>query len=322
MFTVQTLTSVINQLLPEPHAGLLAGLLFGTKTSLSRELYDALVRSGTLHIVALSGMNISILSRLITHTLLPMIGRRIASLLTILLIVWFVWFVGPSASIVRAAIMGSISLLAILLGRQYWAMLAWVLAVGIMLLLNFDWLFDLSFQLSALATLGIILFGGRAGGAGSTLDAVRSSLFDSHRQGPDPLGLNQGFFAKAVTVLEKTRRAASECLVGRSATPALVVRWFWNLFKDDLRLTLAAQVFTIPLILFHFHRISLISPVSNVLIGWLIGPLTGLGWVTAIAGWMWLPLGQVVAWVDWVLLQYLLAVVRITSTLPFSSLGN
>lgn len=268
MLTVQTLTSVINQLLPEPHAGLLAGLLFGTKANLSKELYDALIRSGTLHIVALSGMNISILSRLIAHTLLPMIGRRTASLLTLLLIIWFVWFVGPSASIVRAAIMGSISLLAVLLGRQYWAFLSWVLAVGIMLLLNLNWLFDLSFQLSALATLGIILFG---------------------------------------------RNEKSE-----NKSNSLV----WSFISTDLRLTLAAQVFTIPLILFHFHRISLISPVSNVLIGWLIGPLTGLGWVTALAGWVWIPFGQMVAWVDWVLLQYLLWAVNFTSRLPFASLGN
>lgn len=256
--TVQTLTSVINQLLPEPHAGLLSGLLFGTKASLSRELYDALVKSGTLHIVALSGMNISIVAGIIGKAFMRFMSRRVASLLTILGITVFVWFVGPSASVVRAAIMGSISLLAVVAGRQYWSMFSWALAVSTMVLINIQWLFDISFQLSALATLGIILFG-------------------------------------------KTEK---------------------NLLLSDLRLTLAAQVFTIPLILFHFHRISLISPVSNVLIGWLIAPLTILGWLTVFAGFIWLPLGQMLAWVDWTLLQYLFTVVDITSKLPLASLGN
>ena len=117
MFTVESLTSVMNQLLPEPHAGLLAGLMFGTKAALPRDFYDALVRSGTLHIIALSGMNISILGRMITNGLLWLVGKRIAGLFTLFLIVWFVWFVGPCASIVRAAIMGSISILAVLFGR-------------------------------------------------------------------------------------------------------------------------------------------------------------------------------------------------------------
>lgn len=257
-FSVSGLSLVLGKLLPEPHAGLLSGLLFGTKTSLSTDLYDALVKSGTLHIVALSGMNISILSRMVTNSLLPVVGRRIASLLILLLIAWFVWFVGPTSTIVRAAMMGSISILAVLLGRQYWAILSWALTLGIMLLIDFSWMNDISFQLSALATLGIILFAG-----------------------------------------EKKQ----------------------HVIKDDLQLTLAAQVFTIPLILFHFHRVSLVSPLSNLAIGWLVGPLTGLGWATAIAGWLWLPAGRALAWIDWALLEYLVAAVTWTAKIPFASLS-
>jgi competence protein ComEC len=112
-FTVSGLTSIINELLPEPHAGLLAGLLFGTKSTLPRDFYTALIASGTLHIVALSGENITIMESLIGMILLPLVGKRIASFLTIVMIMWFVWFVGPSSSIIRAAIMGSLSLIAV-----------------------------------------------------------------------------------------------------------------------------------------------------------------------------------------------------------------
>jgi competence protein ComEC len=260
MVTVATFTSVINQVLPEPHAGLLAGMLFGTRATLSQELIRALTVTGTLHIIALSGMNISILAGLSVMTLLRLVSRRIASLLTVLIIVGFVWFVGVSPSVVRAAIMGSLTLLSIVLGRQPWTLLTYCLTVAGMLLVKPDWIGNLSFQLSALSTLGIILF------------------------------------AKSKT--EKT-----------------------NVFMDDLRVTLAAQVFTIPLILFTFRRISLVSPLTNILIGWVIAPVTALGMALAILGWIWLPLGYVFGWVSWIFLEYLILMVEWTAKVPFSSFG-
>jgi len=256
-FTVSGLTVIINQLLPEPHAGLLAGLLFGTKAAIPRDFYDALVATGTLHIIALSGQNISIMESLISFILLPCIGKRWASIVTVGIIVWFVWFVGPSPSIIRAAIMGSISLIAVLFGRQYWAILAWIVTCGSMLIIHIGWLSDISFQLSALATLGIILFGRK----------------------------------------EK------------------------NMMLENLRLTLAAQTFTIPLIFFSFHRISFISPVANLAIGWVIAPVTLVGWATILFGSVVLYVGQVIAWIDWILLEYLIKTIQLMSRIPFASLG-
>lgn len=94
-----------------------------------------------------------------------------------------------------------------------------------------------------------------------------------------------------------------------------------SLIADDLRITLAAQVFTIPLILFTFHRISLVSPLTNILIGFIIPPLTALGLFVAILGWIFLPLGQVAAWICWVMLQYLIIVVEWTAKIPLASIG-
>lgn len=307
MFTVQTLTSILNQSLPEPHAGLLAGLLFGTKTTLSSEFYDALIRSGTLHIIALSGMNIGIVGSMIGKSLRLIVSRRIASLLTIGGILFFVWFVGPSPSIVRAAIMGSISLFAVVSGRQYWPLLSWILAVSVMILLNIQWLFDISFQLSALATLGIILFGSNRGAEVSRQRGILA--------------------ATSTTTTQQRNGTISSSSISRvfnapqNAHPHPIIFFLWTLIADNLRLTLAAQVFTIPLILMRFGRISLISPISNLLIGWLIGPLTVLGWITVALGWIWLPFSRLIAWVDWALLSYLLWVVKWTANIPFASLG-
>lgn len=264
-FSVFGLTSIINRLLPEPHAGLLSGLLFGTKAALSPDFYNALVQSGTIHIIALSGMNISILGRIITSSLTWVIGKRRASFITICAIIWFVWFVGPSATIVRAAIMGGISILALVFGRQYWGLLSWILAVAIMLLFNFSWFFDVSFQLSTMATLGIILFGN------------------------------------------------SEKKIGENPSSRIK-----SLVAEDLRLTFAAMVFTIPIVLFHFRRISLVAPIANLLISWSIPWLTGLGWITVLVGWVWFPISYTIAWIDWLFLEYLVRIVHLMGSLPFA----
>ncbi len=263
MPTLATFVEIINRVLPEPHAGLLEGILFGIKTSISTDLYDALIVTGTLHIAALSGMNITILTQLFFSAFNFLLPRRISSILTMGVIVGFVFFVGPSASIIRAAIMGCITILAGLFGRMSFALLTWAITVIIMLCVHFQWIGEVSFQLSVLASLGMILFG-------------RSKQDKS----------------------------------------------FTTLVKNELTTTLSAQVFTIPLILFTFGRISLISPVTNILIGWTIPIITVLGLFVSLFGWIWLPIGQLLAWVTWVFLEWLIQAVIITSRIPFASIGK
>src|SRR3989344_8130872 len=153
---MEAFTGVVNSLLSEPQASLLNGILFGVKSSIPRSLYNSLIQTGTLHIIALSGMNITILINL-TAKLTLFLGRKLSIFVTICLIVAFVWFVGASPTIVRAAIMGSLSLVAIYFGRRYFALLALFLASMVMLTYDFSLIKNLSFQLSFLATLGIIL---------------------------------------------------------------------------------------------------------------------------------------------------------------------
>lgn len=269
---VSSCLEIIRRVLPEPHAGLLIGLLFGIKTTLPSDMYEALVRSGTLHIIALSGMNISIISRMVLGVGTPFVGRRIACLGTLLLIVIFVWIVGPSPSIVRAAIMGALSLGATIVGRQYWAVYAWIVTVGMMIVFHPAWIGDISFQLSALATFGIVLFGKQRVPQSDTVHSWKEV-----------------------------------CM---------------QLIRDDIYLTLSAQVFTIPLIVWYFHRISIVSPIANLLIGWIIGPLTAVGWMTVLAGFVWLPLAHVFGWIDWIALEYVVRTVYFVSGLPLASIGQ
>lgn len=290
-FSVSTLTMVLDRLLPEPQAGLLAGILFGTKAALGRHLTDVFIATGTIHIIALSGQNVSIIVTLLTTTLLGFVSRRIASLLILLVLGLFLWFVGPSASLVRAVIMGYLTLFAVISGRQSRSLLSLTLAVSTMLVLYPLWITDPGFQLSVLATLGIILFGG-------------TPKIDDRRPNIEKPNLPSVFhLQRPVSILHPL---SSYC---------------WSIIKDDLRITLAAQLFTTPLIFFHFHRVSLVAPLTNVLIGWTMPFIMGFGWAAALAGYVWLPLGIIPAWSAWVLLTYVIRVVEITSRLPVASIA-
>lgn len=290
MFTVSTFTSIISQLLPEPHAGLLSGILFGVKQSLDPELKQALITTGTLHIVALSGMNITMISDMVIKTLLHIAPRRTAICCALVIIFGFILFVGPSPSVVRAAIMGSLGLVGILLGKSVWSLWSWGIAVILMLIFKPFWIVDLSFQLSALASLGMILFGE------STLENKKHL----------PAG-EAGITENGISV---------------TRFPSSAFYPFIHMVRTDLRTTLSAQTFTTPLLFFTFSRLSLISPLTNILIIWTLPILTVLGFVVAIGGYIFLPLGQIAAWISWLFLEYILQIITWTSKIPFASVGG
>lgn len=285
MFSVQTCTDLIARLLPEPHAGLLSGILFGAKASLSPDLKEQLIRTGTLHMVALSGMNITLIAQLVNGILIGVVGRRIAVVITIASIVVFIWFVGPSPSVVRAGCMGSISLIGILTGRRVIALWSWGLTMILMLALSWSLIGDSSFQLSGLSSLGLILFG-RADPPSATNHSplIGANLYSRLR----------GWVAD-------------------SFTPFLY---------RELHTTLAAQVLTLPVLLFTFGRISFISPVANILVVWLIPILTVWGMITVAAGFLWLPFGRVLALACWVVLEYMVQVIRWLGMLPFAAISR
>lgn len=280
MISVSDCTQVINQLLPEPHAGLLAGILFGTKANLSYEFKQALITTGTIHITALSGMNITIIANLTVTTLLSVFSRKIASLLTILIIIGFILFVGPSASVVRAGIMGCLALLAVVTGRKRKAIYLLIVTVVLMIACRPSYLRELSFQLSILATLGLVLF------------------------------------ASSHVPIQSDEQQAPQS-TDTSTTKRSVVLTF---IKEDFRTTLAAQIFTVPLLAVQLHQLSLIAPIANVAIGFLIAPLTIVGLLLVGIGLVLPILATPISWFVWLMLTYLIFVIEHLSLIPFASL--
>ncbi len=145
------------KILPQKEASFLSGITLGERGSFSKEFKEAMSLSGTTHIVALSGYNITIIAWALMGISISFLKRRIAFLLTIIFIVLFVLMTGGEASVVRAAIMGILVLLSREIGRFYDFRNAIILAALIMVLFNPKTLiFDIGFQLSFLALLGIV----------------------------------------------------------------------------------------------------------------------------------------------------------------------
>ena len=149
----------LSELFPSPEADLMAGILLGLDQGLSPSLQAAFQKTGTTHIIAISGFNMAILAGLFTGIFTRLFGRRWGALAAILGIALYTLFVGGEAAVVRAAIMGSLGVMGGMFGRRQTGLNSLGLAIFGMVLLDPNLPWDIGFQLSAAATLGLILFG-------------------------------------------------------------------------------------------------------------------------------------------------------------------
>lgn len=150
------ISSLYERTLPTVGASLMMGIVFGSKENLPSELDDALQREGLTHIVAASGMNVSLISSIILVVSLKLFRRRLALGAAILGIVGYCLLTGFEPSIVRASLMSVLGYSAVMTGRQKWGLGSLLVAGYLMLFYDPPLIFDLGFQLSFLATSGIM----------------------------------------------------------------------------------------------------------------------------------------------------------------------
>ena len=148
----------IESLLPEPEASLLDGILLGIESTIPKELYDRFNRTGTSHIIVISGFNITIVAGLLMLLFGRIMGERAGAVAAVVGIAVYTLFVGANPPVVRAAFMGMIYVLAISLGRQSTAAISLFFSAMLMTAINPLMLWDLGFQLSFAATLSLVLF--------------------------------------------------------------------------------------------------------------------------------------------------------------------
>jgi len=148
--------NLINKIWHEPQASFLAGLLLGSRRGIPEDLMEDFNTTGLTHIIAISGYNITLII-VILATVFKSLPRKLKFILTTLSIIAFTILVGASAAVVRASIMGILSLIALQSGRQAQVTIILLLSAALMLLKNpFILRFDVGFQLSFLATLGLV----------------------------------------------------------------------------------------------------------------------------------------------------------------------
>ncbi|MBI5877937.1 MAG: ComEC/Rec2 family competence protein [Chloroflexi bacterium] len=258
---------IIEHSLPEPQASLLSGILLGQDQGIPRDTVAAFQRTSTTHIIAISGYNISLVAGFLATLGGVLLHRRRVALFVLGGIAAYALFVGGGASVVRAAIMGALLVIGPALGRQSYAPNALAAAALAMAVQSPFIVWDIGFQLSAGATLGILLF------AAPLSDAL-SHWIAQHVTQP-ALATGLGLLAADTTVT----------IAAMLAVEPLIVYYFHGLSLVSLPVNL------------------LILPVQPAVIGF--GTLVVLGgWLHPLLGqalgWLaWLPLTWTIAIVEW-----------------------
>jgi competence protein ComEC len=142
--------------LPRDLAGLLLGIVIGLKVNFSLQFLSALKISGVMHVIAASGMNITMVGGFFFYTFSLFLKRQRAVVLSILIIIFYTFLAGFQPSIIRACIMGTILFSSQIFGRQNYGFYSLSLTFLIMLILWPQFLTDIGFQLSFVSTLGLL----------------------------------------------------------------------------------------------------------------------------------------------------------------------
>ncbi|MEX1255910.1 MAG: ComEC/Rec2 family competence protein, partial [Dehalococcoidia bacterium] len=269
------LGEALERALPEPHAALAQGMLLGERAAIPQDVTDDMNATGTSHLIAISGYNVNLVAALVIGAFAWLIGRRQAALVALLVIAWYTALSGASPSVVRAAIMGSLFVLATLAGRPNSALTSIALAAALMAGWAPGVVRDVSFQLSFVSVIGIVYL----------TPALQAWVADALRR----VGVEPGEGGVAGGAIEVT------------AT------------------TLAAIAATLPLIALNFGRVSAVAPLANLVMVPAFPVILGASAVTAVAGVVWAPLGQVAGWLAWAPLTFFIESARFFAGVPLAS---
>jgi len=148
----------LEQLVPAPESALLLGIVLGERDGVPATLSRAFAASGTTHLLAISGFNMTLVAAAVALALRGRAGPIARSLASVAAIAVYSVLVGLSASVLRAALMSTVASVGIVSGRRAATLNALCAAVTAMLVADHAAISDLGLQLSALATCGLILW--------------------------------------------------------------------------------------------------------------------------------------------------------------------
>ncbi len=295
------ISSNISSILGAREAALVSGAVIGVD-NLGGQFRDELVKTGTIHVVVVSGQNLMIVAG-IFMALAPYIGRRRSLVLASFAVFFYAFLAGFEPPVLRASIMVFATTLAMFFGRQ--TNVVWILGVSALVIVFLfpQALFEVSFQLTFAATLGIVTLG---------------KWLEVTFKGPVSRFLPAS--AQPSQFFEPSRPSEPEALrsVGSPPTAATLKGLVLGTFVQNAAIATSAYVFTAPIIIFYFGRISPVAPLANVLVAEAVFPMMVLGFLTAILSLIFMPLAQLVAYFAFVPAFYFSEVVRFFAALPFS----
>lgn len=150
-------TSFFSENMPETSASLLNGIIFGGNQGMPFRFIQDLRSSGVVHVIAASGMNVTFVAGALLYIFGAIFKRKIALTISIFGIMFYAFLAGLEPSIIRASIMSILAFSASFFGRQNLSIVTIFVTGYIMLFINPNLISDVGFQLSFLATLGILL---------------------------------------------------------------------------------------------------------------------------------------------------------------------
>ncbi len=262
------LTQSIDRCVSYPQSTVLCGILFGSKDEIPYHIYRAFDRSGVIHLLAVSGLHVSILSGLLLAFLrLLRCPQKLSSVLVIALLFAFAAMAGFSPSSVRAAVMAAISSVFLLSRHQVRSIERLAIAAAVVLLFQPYAVIGLSFLLSFGASLGIILF--------------------------------------SVPIAQKLQMWSGR--YGKLSGSVL----------SSLGISLSAMVFTSPLLMVAFGKLSIVSPVTNLLVTPILPAVFVFGLLAALSGALFPPLGMLFGYFAEAFCGILIWMTECISSFPF-----
>lgn len=257
----------LNRAMIEPQVSVVQAMILNNRYATPPELMTAFANVGISHIIAISGGHIVIIAALLANlTIFLGLSRPRAFWPVAACLTFYVILIGAPASAVRSVIMGILLLFAQKIGRANQAINSLVLVAALMLVFNPKLLvFDIGFQLSFLAVLGLMYL---------------------------------------APIFKKIFARFSD----------------FGQIKEMLTMTLSAQIITMPLIVFYFHKLSLSSFLANFLLLPIVPFLTVGGLLLPFLALIWLWPAKVFGFVLSLALSYFLGVVEILNKAPVSFL--
>lgn len=271
----ETFRRHIRRLFPDDTEGFVLALLTGDKSGLSYRLTTQLSTVGLSHVMAVSGLHISLLVGLIMTVFRR---KRFAAFICIGAVVFFAAMLGFPPSVVRAMLMNIVLLMAPIFRRENDPPTSLGLALMVALFLNPWALASLSLQLSYLAVVGILLF------------SRKLTLWQERH----------------FSVRETGRITR---LLGR------LLRWA----QKTVAVTLGATGLTVPLALIRFGSTSLIAPIANLLLLWMISYVFFLTFPTLLLGII-TPIGTLLAWLLSWPIRLIVRLIGLLASVPFAAM--